>query len=178
MSNHLVIDPSEYVRVLRHLQQNEHEQVAFGFASAESVANGVRLRVLEFYLVSSGELEIQTPRHVALTEEAQGKLIKMAWDRGASLVELHSHTNPRYSAQFSWSDLAGFETFVPHVWWRLRGRPYGAVVVAPSGFDALVWRMDPRQPERLDAMLVGADVWLPTNLTLTTFHNEVARAEA
>jgi proteasome lid subunit RPN8/RPN11 len=174
MCNRLVVDAVAYDRVLRHLHQDQREQVAFGFASAEPAAGGVLLRVLDFHLVSPGELEVQTPRHVALTEDAQGALIKRAWDLGVCLVELHSHTSPHYRAEFSWSDLAGFQTFVPHVWWRLKGRPYAAVVVAPSGFDALIWRTGPRQPEPLEALVVGTESLCPTNLTLEALHAEVA----
>lgn len=166
MPNQFIIDAGDYASIERHLFQTRDEQVAFCFAQTEAAADGVIFRAVECYLVPPEELDIQTSRHVALTEEAQAKLIKMAWERRASLVELHSHTDPRYEAVFSPTDLAGFESFVPHVWWRLRGRPYLAVVVAPTGFDALVWRTSPEAAEPLHVFQVGDEEKRPTDLTL------------
>jgi hypothetical protein len=93
-------------------------------------------------------------------------LIKRAWDSGTSLVEFHSHPRDRWQAMFSPSDLAGFDEFVPHCWWRLRGRPYLAVVVAQRSVDALAWVTDPRRPVRLDAIwLDGGKEIVPSHLT-------------
>jgi hypothetical protein len=36
--------------------------------------------------------------------------------------------------------MCGFQEWVPHIMWRLRQRPYVAVVVTPDSFDALVWQ--------------------------------------
>jgi hypothetical protein len=41
--------------------------------------------------------------------------------------------------EFSGSDIAGFGEWVPHVRWRLRGRPYVALVFDGGVFDALAW---------------------------------------
>jgi hypothetical protein len=166
MGNRLIISERDYTDIERHLLQSEDEQVAFVFAQVEATSQDVTLRADEHYLVPAEELEIQLPYHVSLTDEAQGRVIKKAWDRGAALVELHSHTNPKYEAAFSRSDLAGFGEFVPHVWWRLKGKPYLAVVVAPSGFDALVWRLGPDTAEGLGAMEIGGELRRPTNRTL------------
>lgn len=168
MANRLIIPARDYAEIHRHLLRGEDEQVAFVFAKVEATDRGVTFRAGDRYLVPSEDLEVQLPYHVSLTDEAQGRVIKMAWDRGAALVEFHSHTNPRYEAAFSGSDMKGFADFVPHVWWRLKAKPYLAIVVAPSGFDALVWRMGPDTPEALDAIHVGEAVQWPTNLTLST----------
>jgi len=101
-----------------------------------------------------------------LTDGALARVIKTAWDDNAALVEFHSHTNPRFPAAFSPSDLDGLEEMLPHVWWRLRGRPYVAVVVSPDGFDALVWRTSPDVPEPLETLTVGETGHAPTGITI------------
>ena len=78
-----------------------------------------------------------------LTDEARIGLIKRAHVLQASLAEFHSHLSP-WPAAFSLSDRMGLKETVPHMRWRLKRRPYLAVVVAPSGFDALVWSRDPK----------------------------------
>ena len=90
----------------------------------------------------------------------------MAWDKQAALVDFHSHMSDVYPAQFSPSDLYGFRDWVPHVWWRLKGKPVLAVVVSPSSFDSLVWRASPNDPEVLTTLHVGGDAKSPTGLTL------------
>ncbi len=50
--------------------------------------------------------------------------------------------------------------------WRLKNRPYIALVFAARGFDALVWLDDAKAPYPLNALLVGEKQLLPTNLSL------------
>ena len=42
---------------------------------------------------------------------------------------------------------------VPHMFWRLDNRPYVAIVVARSGFDALVWTRDAQKPVPLSGLI-------------------------
>jgi len=102
--------------------------------------------------------------HFELTDEIRAVVIKRAHDLGTSLVEFHSHRG-RLPAKFSASDVLGFQEFVPHVWWRLKGRPYAAVVLSRSGFDGLVWSTGPNTPQRLNGIAVGKSVLTPTGLT-------------
>ena len=90
----------------------------------------------------------------------------MAWDKKLALGEFHSHPGGLWRAQFSASDIYGLDEFVPHVRWRLRGQPYFAIVVAPSDFDALIWRTP--QAEALKEFQVGDRVLTPTGLTISS----------
>src|SRR5437660_1288816 len=101
----------------------EVEQAAFLYATA---SDG-RFRVTGWEPVVPEDFTIQTSFHIELSDAVRARLIKRAHDRSASLVEIHSHLGP-WAAQFSPSDLAGFEEWVPHVRWRLKGKPYGAFV--------------------------------------------------
>jgi len=103
--------------------------------------------------------------YLELSDAARARVIKRAHDLGASLVEFHSHRGS-YPAAFSPSDMQGFEEFVPHVHWRLKGRPYAAVVVAPSGFDGLAWTGSPNAPVQLDRIDTGGKELHATALTL------------
>lgn len=116
---------------------------------------------LEWYPVPSGGFESRSDYHLELTDNTRAYVIKRAHDLEASLVELHRHGGP-WPAAFSPSDHMGFRDFVPHVWWRLRGRPYFAIVVTSNGFDGLAWLDDPNTPCRVDGMIVDDGVLLPT----------------
>lgn len=107
---------------------------------------------------------IRSPYHFELTEQMRATVIKKAHDLDASIVELHSHKGSRW-AEFSESDLFGFQEFVPHVWWRLKGRPYIAVVVSHTSFDGLVWLTNPNIPQRLDGIVTENSFLRPTKLT-------------
>jgi hypothetical protein len=156
-----------------HLLKNKTEQVAFLFAAAETAGDATVFRPREVYLAGPGDFDMQTGYHIALTDEARARIIKRAWDSGTSLVELHSHPRDRERTMFSPSDLAGFEEFVPHCWWRLRGRPYLAVVVAQKSVDALAWVADPRTPVAVDALrLDGGQEIVPTHLTITALQTQ------
>jgi proteasome lid subunit RPN8/RPN11 len=145
---------------------SKNEQAAFVFARAEaSAGNKTVFRFLEWLPLKAENFAAQHEVYLELRDEMSGLLIKHAHDLDASLVEFHSHPGP-YPAQFSPSDLSGFHEFVPHVWWRLRGKPYAAVVVAPSGFDALAWIASPQEPATLSAIMVDRERLVPTGRTL------------
>lgn len=141
------------------------EEAAFLFVRSEEEASGCIFRPLDWYTVLPLGFSSRSAFHFELTDETRGAVIKRAHDLGASLVEFHSHSG-RWPATFSASDLSGFEEFVPHVWWRLRGRPYGAVVVGRSGFDGLMWLHDPHGPVHLDGILVEGRLLKATKLSL------------
>jgi|SRR3989344_4055526 len=144
---------------------SKDEQAAFVFAQVVPVGKDLVFRFIDWRPLEPQDFATQHEAYLELRDETKGSLIKRAHDLNASLVELHSHPGP-YPAKFSPSDLAGFREFVPHVWWRLRGRPYTAVVVAPSGFDALTWLTSPHQPVALSAITVEGERLKPTGLTL------------
>ena len=164
MTTSLQLSADQYQALWEHLLQGEQEQVAFLFAEVIGAEHHLLFRIIDFYLVSPDELEVQESYHVSLTDGAQAKLIKMAWDMRLALVELHSHLDPHFPTQFSYSDLYGLAEFVPHVRWRLKGQPYAAIVVGPNDFDALVWRGD--SAECLDLLEVGEQGLRPTGLTI------------
>jgi len=141
---------------------SEAEEAAFVFADHVLDNGQVRFDGREHFLVPPKGFASRSPFHFELTDDVRASVIKRAHDLQVSLVELHSH-NGSFPARFSPSDLYGFQEFVPHVRWRLKKRPYGAIVVAGSGFDGFVWSDEELTPKRLDAIIVGEE----TTLTAT-----------
>jgi hypothetical protein len=168
MDETLVKVPATVFRDLRaHLLPADtgDEQAAFVFAKAVTTEYGVVFEFVDWLPLERPSFAAQHEAYLELRNEVSAKIIKRAHDLDASLVEFHSHPSP-YPAQFSPSDLFGFREFVPHVWWRLRSKPYAAVVVAPSGFDALAWLSSPREHVALNAIVVDGVRLTPTGLTL------------
>jgi hypothetical protein len=161
----ILLPAGTHDEVLGHLlpAEAEHEEAAFAFVAPAKTAS-VTFAVLEWYAVPPDGFAYRSKYGIELTDATRATVIKRAHDLGASLVELHSHPYPR-PAEFSPSDLAGFEEFVPHVWWRLKARPYFALVVAPGSFDALCWMSSPETPGPLGGLRIGHRLLAPTNLT-------------
>jgi hypothetical protein len=157
-----------------HLLQSDVEQVAFVFAvvAGEGAGEATVFAAKDYYLATPENFEIHSEFHVELTDEARARIIKRAWDTGTTPVELHSHPGDYRGARFSRSDMSGFSEFVPHCRWRLRGRPYLAVVVSPAGADALAWIDASGQPVGLTAIRVDANpVVVPTNQTIDSIQD-------
>lgn len=164
MPTTLLISRELCTRLHDHLFQGDSEQVAFLLAIPLR-GEAWKLRLIDAYLVPPEEFEDRTPFHLSLAPEVRPQIIKWAWDRGACLVEAHSHreTEP---AVFSASDLAGLNEFVPHVWWRLQGKPYVALVFTRNSFDGLAWISGPHQGEPVKSLRIdGHEKRYPTNLT-------------
>jgi hypothetical protein len=160
----LELSSTVHEQLTQHLlgKRDGNEQAAFAFAEYDPEDHG--FTVVDWYPVPSEGFVVQLPYHFELTDETRAHVIKRAHDLAASIIEFHSHTGGGL-AQFSPSDWSGFEEIVPHVWWRLKGRPYAAVVVSRSGFDAFAWLADPNTPTRLGAMKVEGRILLPTGVS-------------
>ena len=130
---------------------------------------GTVFECLEWFSVPASGFASRSAYHLELNDETRAKVIKRAYDLGASIVELHSHLG-REQARFSPSDLAGFRDFVPHVFWRLKHLPYLAVVMTRTGFDGFAWTHGPDTPERLHGIQVGSRLLTPTRLSLFPDH--------
>ena len=150
--------------LLRHLlrEPNGDEQAAFVFARYS--ADDSTFHFVEWLPVPPDGFAIQLPYYFELTDTTRASTIKRAHDLGTSVVEFHSHTGS-WPAQFSPSDWSGFEEVVPHIWWRLKGRPYAAVVVAREGFDGFAWLENAKTPSRLGGIDVEGQRLRPTRLS-------------
>jgi hypothetical protein len=150
----LLLTKEQKRRVWSHVLPRRHrvEEAAFLFAKETANGDRLQLRCVDFWLLQPDDFSYQSDCHIELADATRGKVIKRAHDLGAVVVEIHSHLGPQ-PAQFSGSDLSGFEEWVPHVRWRLKGRPYAALVVTRRDFDGFVWRGD--AVERLGGLVVG-----------------------
>jgi hypothetical protein len=117
----------------------------------------------EIWLLKKEDFVYQSSSHIELSDSVRSRIIKNAHDAGAAIVEVHSHTGG-WPAQFSPSDHLGFADWVPHVRWRLKGKPYGALVVTKSGFDGFIWR--DAIPDRIGRIrVIGGRSLRPTGLS-------------
>lgn len=144
---------------------SQREEAAFLFVSVDRSDEQICFEVVEVKKIQPTEFDSHLNDYLELADEVRARLIKRAHDLGACLVEMHSHPFP-FPAAFSLADQMGLKETVPHMWWRLKKRPYLAIVVAPSGFDALVWLDNPKVPQRLDGVLADDRLLRPTNNSL------------
>jgi hypothetical protein len=152
-----------YSKVRRHLLPWRHRAEEAAFLYVVPAEDGA-FEYVEWFPVPASGFASRSAYHLELSDETRATVIKRAHDLGASLVELHSHLGCGH-ARFSASDLAGFRDFVPHVFWRLKSRPYLAVVMTRTGFDGFVWRRGPDAPERLRGIQAGGRLLAPTGLS-------------
>ena len=163
----LQVPSSVYEEIQAHLLDKNAESESAGFmfvAPATQDGDTDVYEHVEWLPVPPDGFVENSWFHLELTDEFRASVIKRAHDLGASIVEFHSHLGPQ-PARFSPFDRRGLREFVPHVRWRLRGRPYFAVVFAETGFDGLAWVMDTDTPQHLDAIVAGDRVFKPTKLS-------------
>lgn len=140
------------------------EEAAFLFARPDDDPS--TYVVIESAMLAPSDFAHHQSDYLELDDTTRANLIKHAHDLDASLVEIHSHPGP-FAAAFSYADLRGLQDTVPYMWWRLKQRPYFAIVVADGSFDALAWIIDPAAPEPL-SILADGQVHLSTNHTLSS----------
>jgi len=162
MSAILVADGGLYDSFRRHLTAKA-EQAGFFLADYDTATRSLTLRT--WRPVPAEGFEGQNDFHLTLRDDVRADVIKWAWDNDACLVEAHSHRADR-PACFSPSDIWGLDEWVTHLWWRLRGRPYAAIVTAGDTFDALAWIDGPDTPEQVQHLAIDDVMDLPTARTL------------
>jgi hypothetical protein len=166
MAERIEMDLARFFAEIRgHLLPPRHKVEEAAFAFAERVREGDLLfRAVEWHAVPPEGFVSRSAYHMELTDETRAHAIKRAHDLGASLVELHSHLWPA-PPRFSPTDQDGFHEFVPHVWWRLKAKPYFAIVLSVGGFDGLAWTDNPLSPFRLNGLLTGDGLLEPTPIS-------------
>ncbi len=171
----LRLSSEHYGSIKKHLLQDRLEQVVFLFAEVRQEGENVIFDAHSYHNVLPEGFAFQDGFSVELTDEEKARVIKMAWDRRAALSEIHSHPTARGAVRFSPSDLAGLAEFIPHVWWRLKGKPYLAVVHGAHNLDALAWTLDPHEVQGVEGVLLGETVLRPTGITLRQLRKEAER---
>ncbi len=162
----LSMPPDQHRTLVKHLlpRRPKAEQAAFLFCRVLQTDAGMEFHFLDGHLVAPSEFNYRSLYGIELTDGCRAAVIKRAHDLNASLLELHSH--PLASVvEFSPSDRRGFAEFIPHVWWRLKKKPYAALVVGPRGFDSLLWISNPERPDGVVDLMVGGKRLRPTGLT-------------
>lgn len=123
------------------MSQDSPEQAAFLISSVEEGEGRTVVRGSELVCIGREQFDAHSRLGLELGDDVVPKLIRRAHELNASLVEFHSHPFPTV-ARFSEFDLSHLAEFVPYVQWRLRRRPYVAVVLGPTTFDAIAWNAD------------------------------------
>ncbi len=166
----IMIDMPETILkdVVKHLlpPDSKNEQAAFVFAASKKVGADMHLSFLDWEPIFPWGFEHHSEYYLELTDWKCGQLVKRAHDMEACLIEWHSHPH-HWPASFSVSDLNGFQNFVPHIMWRLPGRPYAAVVVTPYDFDSLVWVERNEPPNQVNGIQINSKMIKPTGQTLS-----------
>lgn len=151
MSFSISMSSDTHAQILKHLfpKNDRREQGGFLFCHFDET-KGV-FESLEWMPLMPTDYLAQESDYLELSDEARAMVIKKAHDMGASLVELHCHPGS-YKAAFSIADYIGFQEFVPHVRWRLKKRPYAALVFAYDSLDGFVWIGEQTTPLTLDGI--------------------------
>jgi len=107
-----------------------------------------------WFLTSESDYQSVSGEHLALADHIPGEAIKRAHDSETALLEIHGHYGPGQHTRFSAYDIEGLSALVPHVLWRLPGRPYFALVVGRDSVDGLVW-LHPRDVSTIGQLHIG-----------------------
>lgn len=162
MTATLITASALHTSLRQHLATSP-EQVGFFLAEYSSTTRSLELQT--WRPIPPEGFESKSAFHLTLRDDVRADVIKWAWDNDCCLVEAHSH-RADWPASFSPSDIWGLDQWVPRVWWRLRGRPYAAIVTSGETFDALAWIDGTDAPEQVGRLVVNGDTHRPTQRTL------------
>ncbi|MFL6671859.1 MAG: hypothetical protein ACJ8LG_01045 [Massilia sp.] len=141
MPNALIIIPERMLLAMRaHLFPPGVTVEQGGFLLCEVPVEDApfRFSALEWLPLQREDYVVQATDYLELTDQARVRIIKLAHARNAALVEVHCHPG-KHPACFSLADIVGLAEFVPHIRWRLKGKPYAALVFAQTTVDGLAW---------------------------------------
>lgn len=148
------------------------ERVAFLFAALAD--GGHDAHVAELWLLDEHDYQHTNRYGVELAEHVRPQLIRTAHQHEYAVIEAHAHDWPGRHTRFSTTDLDGLSELGPHMTWRLRGRPYTALVFGQDSFDALQWHST-GEVTTVDALVIDGKPVGPTALSLTRVSDRMSR---
>lgn len=152
----LYIPESEFKKLREHLlpKQIVAEECAFLFVNHHCIDERAVFIYEDSFFLKSSDFVFRSKYYFELKDIVRAKMIKRAHNKNFILVEVHSHIEQEV-AEFSPTDWIGFKDFVPHIIWRLKGKPYIAMVFTATGFDGLIWFKDKKRPIVLNKIIAG-----------------------
>lgn len=139
----------------------------FASAPAESAAflaaepAGDRLLVRSFYVFGANELEEGGFGAATILDEPQGRELAALKRAGHALIEVHTHPGSRHRVRFSSLDEEELPRFARYVQHKIRGLPFGALVLGEEGYDGRGWDRDGLEGG-LNLSVVGQAVEVPS----------------
>jgi len=171
----LRISNKDHDLLWKHLFSQDGEGAAFIYVKSNTHGDSMTLSPAGFEFIQSNDFVENNYLGLELRPETINKVIVSATKLKAKIVEVHSHPFSKKNTTFSDFDLRGFEEFVPHIWWRLNGGPYVALVYGHNDFDSLLWIKSPHDPQSLTHILLDeGEKVKPTGATLKMFNREGA----
>jgi hypothetical protein len=127
-----------HASILAHLFPKGDKREQGGFLFCKFDEKSQTFDSSEWLPLKGTDYAEQANDYLELADETRAMIIKKAHDMNASIVELHCHLGPS-KATFSIADWLGFNEFVPHILWRLKNKPYAALVFAHNSVDGFTW---------------------------------------
>lgn len=157
-----LLAPAHDVSLLhRRLFESSPDEGA-AFLAVEPSGNHLVLR--SSHVFESDERE-QGNGELTIREDSQLARLAAAQRQGHALVEVHTHPGSGDRVNFSRFDDSQLPRFARYVRLKLRGRPFGALVLGERSQQGRIWRTD-SQPEPLALQPVGeaaaVPAWLDT----------------
>lgn len=141
------------------------ERMAFLIASPDE-ASQVWTVVDELLLVDGVDYAYQGIHGMELADDVRPRVLTWANRPHVALVEVHSHGQFSFPTSFSATDLDGLNEVVPQMLWRLRGRPYAALVLGRDDLDALSWCQPGQAASVPVSVTLGDRTLTPTGIAL------------
>jgi len=126
---------------------------AEGAAFLSVQADGGTLRLRSYHVFEPHELEGGAFGHVTVSEEVKVRELAAIKRAGFAAVEVHTHPGSPASVSFSRYDNEELPAFARYVQNKLRGQPFGALVLGEANYAARAWDRDHREVAlRLDVV--------------------------
>jgi hypothetical protein len=149
MSSNIIIPSGIAEALRRHFFQNELEQGAFLFAEAKREDGELNLVAADYYLVPASGWEAQVEFYLQMKDSERAKIMKLAREKNLCAIDCHSHPRACDDVWFSPSDVAGITEFAQYAKWKLRGKPFAAMVWGEQSVDAVLWQVEFSHAERV-----------------------------
>jgi molybdopterin/thiamine biosynthesis adenylyltransferase len=156
-----VIANPDFVELRRRLFASAPAESA-AFLAAEPA--GERLLVHSFHVFGPDQLEDGGFGSATILEDAQGQELAALKRAGHALIEVHTHPGARGPVRFSTFDEEELPRFAHYVQNKLRGLPFGALVLGEDGYAGKSWCSNGRI-EALHLRTVGQTLEAPAELS-------------
>lgn len=156
--NKIIIPELLWKKGSAFLYTEGYSRFLFFLCGINKTEKNVTFLVKDLICIKDEDVELSDDFSLQINLNALLQVTNQARKENLTIIEAHSHPFSKYDVTFSFTDLEGFEEFVPFILDDLK-HPYGATVWGKESVDGILWKDSIKKSEVIhEVRIIGNSI--------------------